>query len=225
MAEDQPPPLPAPEIAQVALRDITKLTGRQPLGATSVMPSDDGWTVEVEVVEDRRIPSSADILALYEVVLDLDGQLLSYRRTRRYMRGSTNSGAQPHDRHGGGSGPMSQGGGLGGGHQSTNLGDILERVLDKGLVIAGDIQVNLLDIELLTIKVRLVIASLETAKEVGIDWWEHDPWLTGSKSSIEIENARLRERIAELRVRPLRVARIGRCRADRGGGAASGHRP
>ncbi|MDV7242959.1 MULTISPECIES: gas vesicle protein [Rhodococcus] len=99
---------------------------------------------------------------------------------------------------GGGSGPMSQGGGLGGGHQSTNLGDILERVLDKGLVIAGDIQVNLLDIELLTIKVRLVIASLETAKEVGIDWWEHDPWLTGSKSSIEIENARLRERIAEL---------------------------
>ncbi|MEU2001213.1 gas vesicle protein [Rhodococcus sp. NPDC019627] len=92
MAEDQPPPLPAPEIAQVALRDITKLTGKQPLGATSVMPSDDGWTVEIEVVEDRRIPSSADMLALYEVVLDLDGQLLSYRRTRRYMRGSTNNG-------------------------------------------------------------------------------------------------------------------------------------
>jgi hypothetical protein len=66
---------------------------------------------------------------------------------------------------------------LGGGGRPTNLGDILERVLDKGLVIAGDIQVNLLDIELLTIKLRLVIASLDTAREVGINWWETDPWL------------------------------------------------
>jgi hypothetical protein len=64
-----------------------------------------------------------------------------------------------------------------GGRAPANLGDILERVLDKGLVIAGDIQVNLLDIELLTIKLRLVIASLETAREVGINWWENDPWL------------------------------------------------
>jgi hypothetical protein len=84
-----------------------------------------------------------------------------------------------------------------GGHQTTNLGDILERVLDKGLVIAGDIRVNLLDIELLTIKLRLVVASLETAKQVGIDWWEHDPWLTGGRS-LERENERLRARIAEL---------------------------
>jgi hypothetical protein len=65
-----------------------------------------------------------------------------------------------------------------GGGSSSNLGDILERVLDKGLVIAGDIQVNLLDIELLTIKLRLVIASLDTAREVGINWWENDPWLS-----------------------------------------------
>jgi Gas vesicle protein len=64
-----------------------------------------------------------------------------------------------------------------GGREPANLGDILERVLDKGLVIAGDIQVNLLDIELLTIKLRLVIASLDTAREVGINWWETDPWL------------------------------------------------
>ncbi|MGN5237560.1 MULTISPECIES: gas vesicle protein GvpJ [unclassified Rhodococcus (in: high G+C Gram-positive bacteria)] len=98
----------------------------------------------------------------------------------------------------------------GGGHQSTNLGDILERVLDKGLVIAGDIQVNLLDIELLTIKLRLVIASLETAKSVGIDWWESDPWLSSKarnreldspKPDLEIENRKLRERIAELESR------------------------
>lgn len=93
----------------------------------------------------------------------------------------------------------------GGGHQSTNLADILERVLDKGLVIAGDIQVNLLDIELLTIKLRLVVASLETAKAVGIDWWESDPWLNsrargveGKERDLELENRELRDRIAEL---------------------------
>ena len=80
--QEEPPPLSAPEVVQVALREIAELTGRHPLGATSVVPSDDGWTVEVEVVEDRRIPSSTDMLALYEVVLDLDGELLSYRRTR-----------------------------------------------------------------------------------------------------------------------------------------------
>ncbi|WP_330228918.1 gas vesicle protein [Nocardia sp. NBC_00508] len=92
-----------------------------------------------------------------------------------------------------------------GGRQSTNLGDILERVLDKGLVIAGDIQVNLLDIELLTIKLRLVIASLETAKAVGIDWWETDPWLNSKARALErqdhdleLENRKLRDRIAEL---------------------------
>lgn len=92
MAEEEPAQLSAPAVAQVALREITELTGRETLGATSVMPSDDGWTVEVEVLEDRRIPSSADMLALYEVVLDLDGELLSYRRTRRYMRGTANGG-------------------------------------------------------------------------------------------------------------------------------------
>ncbi|MFD7844761.1 gas vesicle protein GvpJ [Nocardia sp. NPDC059764] len=93
----------------------------------------------------------------------------------------------------------------GGGHQSTNLADILERVLDKGLVIAGDIQINLLDIELLTIKLRLVIASLETARAVGIDWWETDPWLNSKahalerkEPDLELENRELRDRIAEL---------------------------
>ncbi|MEV0273756.1 gas vesicle protein [Hamadaea sp. NPDC050747] len=64
------------------------------------------------------------------------------------------------------------------GQQSANLGDILERVLDKGLVIVGDIKVNLLDIELLTVKLRLLVASVETARQLGIDWWQHDPWLT-----------------------------------------------
>lgn len=64
------------------------------------------------------------------------------------------------------------------GHEPANLGDILERVLDRGIVIAGDIKVSLLDIELLTLKLRLVIASVDTARQIGIDWWEHDPWLS-----------------------------------------------
>jgi hypothetical protein len=61
----------------------------------------------------------------------------------------------------------------------TNLADVLERVLDKGVVIAGDIQINLLDIELLTIKLRLVVASVDTARRMGIRWWETDPMLAG----------------------------------------------
>jgi Gas vesicle protein len=92
---------------------------------------------------------------------------------------------------------------VGGGPQTANLGDILERVLDKGLVIAGDIRVNLLDIELLTIKLRLVIASLDTARQAGINWWESDPWLSsgasnGSPRKLEQENRELRRRIEEL---------------------------
>ena len=61
---------------------------------------------------------------------------------------------------------------------TANLADILERVLDKGIVIAGDIQINLLDIELLTIKLRLLVASVDKAREMGIDWWESDPSLS-----------------------------------------------
>lgn len=80
--------------------------------------------------------------------------------------------------------------------ESANLADILERVLDRGVVIAGDIRVNLLDIELLTIKLRLVIASVDTARELGIDWWEHDPWLSSKNRDLIEENRRLRRRIA-----------------------------
>ncbi|BDH11683.1 gas vesicle protein [Streptomyces hygroscopicus] len=86
---------------------------------------------------------------------------------------------------------------------SANLADILERVLDKGIVIAGDIQINLLDIELLTIKLRLLIASVDKAKEMGIDWWEHDPSLSSGASegsrSLREENKRLRAEIEALR--------------------------
>ena len=63
----------------------------------------------------------------------------------------------------------------GAGHQPANLGDILERVLDKGIVIAGDIKVNIVDIELLTIQIRLVICSVDKAREMGLDWWVNKP--------------------------------------------------
>ncbi|WP_055700514.1 MULTISPECIES: gas vesicle protein [Streptomyces] len=82
----------------------------------------------------------------------------------------------------------------------ANLADILERVLDKGVVIAGDIKINLLDIELLTIKLRLIVASVDKAKEMGIDWWEDDPALSSGagKAELKRENAELRRRVAEL---------------------------
>ena len=75
--------------------------------------------------------------------------------------------------------PASAGGG--------DLADILERVLDKGIVVAGDIAINLLDIELLTIKLRLLIASADTAKKMGIDWWENDPFLSGKARDKELQ--------------------------------------
>ena len=79
---------------------------------------------------------------------------------------------------------------------TTNLADILERVLDKGIVIAGDIQINLLDIELLTVKIRLLIASADKAKEMGIDWWNGDPFLSGrnGQSGLEDRLRRLEEK-------------------------------
>ena len=74
------------------LRHIAELTGREMEGITLVKPEGDGWLVHVEVVEDRRIPSSGDVLALYETELDAEGGLLSYRRLRRYRRGSGDTG-------------------------------------------------------------------------------------------------------------------------------------
>jgi Gas vesicle protein len=92
--------------------------------------------------------------------------------------------------------------------EGTNLADILERVLDKGIVIAGDIQINLLDIELLTIKLRLLIASVDRAREMGINWWESDPALQAldegegnGPAELERENRDLRERLERLEQR------------------------
>ena len=84
-----------------------------------------------------------------------------------------------------------------GGPAPAQLADVLERVLDKGIVIAGDIRINVLDIELLTVRIRLLIASADKAKEMGIDWWQGDPFLKrGDRdgSALESRLRRLEER-------------------------------
>lgn len=67
-----------------------------------------------------------------------------------------------------------------------SLADVLERVLDKGIVIAGDVVVNVLDIELLTLKLRLFIASADTAREMGMDWWTTDPFFSSHAHAPEM---------------------------------------
>lgn len=101
--------------------------------------------------------------------------------------------------------------------QSSTLADILERVLDKGIVIAGDITVTIGEVELLSIKIRLIVASVDKAKEMGIDWWRSDRMLSSlagedsiapdtlaleqerQRLMLELENERLRAELAALR--------------------------
>ncbi|WP_223838414.1 gas vesicle protein GvpO [Saccharopolyspora pogona] len=83
-------PLKAAQVARLAVRQVHELTGRQPEGVTSLERSETGWVVGVEVVESRRVPDTADILAVYEAELDDDGDLVSYRRVDRYSRGRGN---------------------------------------------------------------------------------------------------------------------------------------
>jgi gas vesicle protein GvpA/GvpJ/GvpM family len=96
---------------------------------------------------------------------------------------------------------------------TSNLADILERVLDKGIVIAGDIKIKLVDIELLTIQIRLMIASVDKAREMGMDWWLKNPDFAsrGAKDQLpepdqRSELADLKRRIAELEQKPAPVA-------------------
>ena len=84
--------------------------------------------------------------------------------------------------------------------EATNLADILERVLDKGIVIAGDIKIQIADIDLLTIKIRLLVASVDKAMEMGINWWQQDSFLSSKakESEIEKENVELKQRLERL---------------------------
>src|SRR3954467_11503316 len=83
--------------------------------------------------------------------------------------------------------------------QSTSLVDVLDRVLDKGLVVAGDIRVGLANVELLTIQIRLLVCSIDKAEQIGLNWWRYSPSLTGTPSpDQQAEIARLEARIADL---------------------------
>jgi len=85
--------------------------------------------------------------------------------------------------------------------QATGLADILERVLDKGIVIAGDITISLVGVELLNIKLRLLVASVDKAMEMGINWWETDPYLSTRAHQLDEENRLLRDRLDRLEAR------------------------
>lgn len=91
---------------------------------------------------------------------------------------------------------------------SQGLVDVLDRILDKGLVIAGDVKVNLANVELLTIQVRLLICSIDKAEEIGLNWWKYDPALSGTvdQSRLDAENRELRDRIEVLEQRLERLA-------------------
>jgi len=88
------PPVPATAAAEAGLAQIANLTGKEVEGVTGVQPTDGGWLVEVEVLEDPRVPSTSDMLASYQAELDSRGGLLGYRRTRRFIRGRAD-GAGP----------------------------------------------------------------------------------------------------------------------------------
>lgn len=82
--------------------------------------------------------------------------------------------------------------------RSSTLVDVLDRVLDKGLVVAGDIKVSLAEVELLTIRIRLILCSIDKAQEIGLDWWRYDQHLAPGQSRLVVENAELRKQIRAL---------------------------
>ena len=95
--------------------------------------------------------------------------------------------------------------------EATNLADILERVLDKGIVIAGDIKIQIADIDLLNIKIRLLVCSVDKALEMGINWWQQDSYLstTAKKSDVEQENRELKKRLERNEEIKKRLERAG----------------
>ena len=83
-------------------------------------------------------------------------------------------------------------------HRATGLVDVLDRVLDKGLVIAGDIKVSLAEVELLTIRIRLLICSIDKAEQIGLDWWKYDHHLSPGRQVLSAENEELKKQVRAL---------------------------
>ena len=104
----------------------------------------------------------------------------------------------------------------GSGRGSAGLVDVLDRVLDKGLVVAGDIKVSLAEVELLTIRIRLMICSIDKAEQIGLDWWKYDRHLSPGRQQVLQENLELRERLKLLEARVAQLTRApGRARRER----------
>jgi hypothetical protein len=101
--------------------------------------------------------------------------------------------------------------------RSTGLVDVLDRVLDKGLVVAGDIRVSLAEVELLTIRIRLLVCSIDKAEQIGLDWWRQDPNLSVGARKLAVENEALKEqvRVLEEKVAALAIAGEGRSRTGK----------
>ncbi|MEO0411358.1 MAG: gas vesicle protein [Pseudomonadota bacterium] len=91
---------------------------------------------------------------------------------------------------------------------ASTLADVLDRVLDKGVVVAGDVAISLVGVELLTIRLRLLVSSVDKAREMGISWWETDPFLNSKAKSLELEKQDLKERVDALEAQ-LRLAADG----------------
>jgi len=89
------------------------------------------------------------------------------------------------------------------------LVDVLDRILDKGLVIAGDIKVSLANVELLTLQIRLLVCSIDKAEQIGLNWWRYDTNLTTRAERAEAENLELRERLFELEQEIRKLAAAG----------------
>ena len=101
--------------------------------------------------------------------------------------------------------------------RASGLVDVLDRVLDKGLVIAGDVKISIAEVELLTIRIRLLVCSIDKAQEVGLDWWKHDRHLSiGSQQPLLLENQALRAQIAALEQQVAQIAPRGRPRRRAG---------
>src|SRR3954467_6458037 len=98
--------------------------------------------------------------------------------------------------------------------RSTGLVDVLDRVLDKGLVVAGDIRVSLAEVELLTIRIRLLVCSIDKAEEIGLDWWRQDPSLSVGARKLAVENEVLREQVRQLEERVTALALAQKSSAD-----------
>jgi hypothetical protein len=103
-------------------------------------------------------------------------------------------------------------------NRSTTLVDVLDRVLDNGLVVAGDIRVSLAEVELLTIRIRLLVCSIDKAEQIGLDWWRQDPSLSMGARKLAVENEVLREQVRQLEEK---VAALALTRPAEPAGAAS----